>query len=244
MAAVAVASPAKRAREDEAPAAAADAAKPVLYSYWRSTCSWRVRIALALKGIDYEYKAVHLLKDGGEQLKDEFAALNPMREVPALVIDGNTLTQSMSIIEYLEDTRPTAGVKLLPGSAAERAKVRAMAQMIGCDIQPVQNLRVLKRFMAEFSTQEEKDAKKLEWGKWVIETGFRGLEAALSTTAGKYACGDEVTLVDVLLVPQEYNAGRFGVDMSAFPTIARVCAAAKELPAFKAADPSEMPDKF
>lgn len=196
---------------------------------------------LALKGIEYDYAAKHLLE--GDHLEDGYAELNPMRELPTLVIDGQTLTQSTAIIEYLEETRPSP-MNLLPKDAAGRAQVRALMQIIASDIQPVQNLRVLKKVMAEHSDPAIKTTKKMEWGKWAIEVGFDGLEAALQKTAGKFAYGDEITLADACIVPQVYNAGRFGVDMSAYPTIARVCAAAEQLPAFKAADPSMMPDKF
>jgi len=242
----AASSPAKRARTDTGDAAASASsgadAKPILYSYWRSSSSWRVRIALESKGIKYEYRAIHMLKDGGEQLKDDYAALNPMRQVPTLIVDGHTLTQSMAIIEYLEETRPSEGASLLPGNAVQRAEVRAIAQMISCDIQPIQNLRVLKKVMSEVEGADAKNAKKLAWGKWAIETGFGGVEAAITKTAGKFAFGDTITLIDVALVPQVYNAGRFGVDMTAYPTIARVAAAAAEEAAFKAADPAVMPD--
>jgi maleylacetoacetate isomerase len=215
---------------------------PVLYSYWRSSCSWRVRIALNLKKIAFDYRAVHLLNGGGEQFRDEYTALNPMKEVPTLCIDGLTLTQSIAIIEYLEESRPDHGAKLLPEDAASRAQVRALTNMIASDTQPVQNLRVLKRFTAEFEAPEVKEAKKLEWGKWAIENGFDGLEKALEKTAGKYSFGDAVTMADLALVPQVYNANRFGVDMSKYPTIARVNAELESLAEFQAAHPSAQPD--
>jgi maleylacetoacetate isomerase len=236
----------KRSRDGESntPASSSsgsEAEQPVLYSYWRSSSSWRVRIVLALKNIEYKYEAKHLLH--GEQLEDGYAEMNPMRELPTLLIDGLTLTQSPAIIEYLDETRP-GPCSLLPKDAAGRAHVRALVQTVACDIQPVQNLRVLQKVMAEHEDPALKTKKKLEWGKWAIEIGFNGLEASLAKTAGKYAYGDEITLADVFIVPQVYNADRFGVDMSAYPIISRVSAAAALLPAFKAADPSMMPDKF
>jgi len=216
--------------------------KPVLYSYWRSSCSWRVRIALQLKKIDFEYRAVHLLNNGGEQFKEDYVALNPMKELPTLCIDGHTLTQSIAIIEYLEDAHAESGARLLPDDAGAKAEVRALTHMISSDIQPVQNLRVLKRFMGEFDTPEVKDAKKMEWGKWAIETGFDGLEKALERTAGVFCFGDSVTMADLALIPQVYNAERFGVNMASYPTISRVAKALEVLPEFKAAHPSAMPD--
>lgn len=183
---------------------------------------------------------MHLLNDGGQQLKPDYAAKNPMKELPTLVIDGHTLCQSGAILQYLEETRPEPA--LLPADAVGRAKVRQIAESIGCDIQPVQNLRVLKALMAEKETQEEKTAVKLAWGKKWITSGFEGVEATLAAVAGKFCYGDKVTLADLYLVPQVYNAGRFGVDMTKFPTIARVAAACAELPEFKAAHPSVQPD--
>ncbi|CAI8001901.1 Maleylacetoacetate isomerase [Geodia barretti] len=206
--------------------------KPVLYSYFRSTCSWRVRIALALKGIEYEYRAVHLLKDGGEQLADSYKAINPQCEVPTLLIDGHTLTQSMAIVEYLDETQGPP--YLLPrDDPHRRQQVRAVSQCVACGIQPIQNLRVLK-FVG--------DEKKAEWGKHWIELGFNSLEKLLETTAGKYSVGDEVTMADLMVLPQVYNANRFKVDMSAYPTITRIEAALSELEAFKKAHPTQQPD--
>eukprot|EP01094_Clydonella_sp_ATCC50884_P019603 TRINITY_DN3877_c0_g1_i1.p1 TRINITY_DN3877_c0_g1~~TRINITY_DN3877_c0_g1_i1.p1 ORF type:complete len:230 (-),score=81.88 TRINITY_DN3877_c0_g1_i1:640-1284(-) len=208
--------------------------KPVLYSYWRSSCSWRVRLALAIKGVEYEYRAVHLVKDGGEQKTDEYAAVNPQKLVPSLAIDGLVLTQSLAIIEYLEERFPDAP-RLLPADAAGRARVRGLAEIVACDTQPVQNLRVLVYLGAE---------RKMEWGKHWITEGFVALERALASSphTGTYCHGESVTLADLCLVPQVYNANRFSVEMSAFPTIARIHAALVELEPFKAAHPSVQPD--
>lgn len=212
----------------------------VLYSYWRSSCSYRVRIALALKRVGYEYRAVHLLKDGGQQLAAEYAALNPMKVLPALAIDGVTLTQSHTIIEYLEETRPERS--LLPKGPLERARVREICDVIGCDIQPVGNLRILKHIASLVSDPAEKDAAKAAWAKQYIVAGFEALEKLLIASAGRYCVGDEITMADVFLAPQVYNAMRFKVDLSAYPTISRVYAAAAELDEFKAAHPSVQPD--
>ncbi|GLD93012.1 hypothetical protein PINS_up019335 [Pythium insidiosum] len=212
---------------------------PVLYSYWRSSCSWRVRIALAHKGIEYEYKAVHLVKNGGEQYQDEFSAVNPNQRVPTLVIDGHAISQSSAILEYLEETRPEK--PLLPKDPATRAKIRNVCQIIGADIQPIQNLAVMNKAV-EALPESEQGAKKIEWGRYWVERGFIALEKELQKTAGAFCVGDTVTLADLFLEPQVYNANRFNVDMSKFPTIARISKTLAELPAFQAAHPSQQPD--
>lgn len=203
----------------------------VLHSYWRSSSAWRVRIALALKNIPYEYRAVHLVKDGGEQLKPEFGSLNPMQAIPVLQIDGLTLSESVAIIEYLEETRPD--VPLLPKDAGQRAKIRRIAEIINADIQPLQNLRILKRIPEE---------NRADWPKSFIEHGFRAIEAFLKESAGKYCFGDSVTLADVFLVPQVASARRFNVDLAAFPTIARIDEELSKLTAFQAAHSNNQPD--
>ncbi|XP_022799081.1 maleylacetoacetate isomerase-like isoform X2 [Stylophora pistillata] len=175
-----------------------DMTKPVLYSYFRSSCSWRVRTALALKGIEYDTHAVHLLKDGGQQFSDEFKKLNPMGYVPALVIDGHTLADSLSIIEYLDETRPDP--PLLPrDDPFKKALARQVSQTIASGIQPIQNLSVLKYLG---------DERKTEWGHHWINKGFCNLEKILERTSGKYCVGDEITMADLCLVPQVYNANR------------------------------------
>eukprot|EP00794_Sanderia_malayensis_P020374 gene20374-22383_t len=182
-----------------------------------------------MKGIDYEYKAVHLVK--GEQLADNYKEINPQSLIPTLLIDDHKLTQSMSIIEYLDETR--SNVPLLPKDPFKRSQARTLALIIGADIQPVQNLRVLKAVG---------DEKKMEWGKSVVENGFEALEQSLKETAGKYSIGDEVTLPDLFLVPQVYNANRFKVDMSRFPIISRIENELAKLEAFQKAHPSRQPD--
>jgi maleylacetoacetate isomerase len=212
-------------------------ARPVLYSYFRSSASYRVRIGLALKGIDYDYRAVHLVEEGGAQYKPAYAAVNPMHEVPSLVIDGHTLSQSLPILEYLDETRPTP--PLLPADAYGRAKARQLAECVNASIQPVQNLRVLKKLEADFGAVEE---TRRAWVAHFIHSGFRGIEAILRDTAGSFAVGDAVTLADICLVPQVFAAGRFGVTLEAYPTLAAVAANAGALPAFEAAHPSRQPD--
>lgn len=206
--------------------------KPVLYSYFRSSCAWRVRTALAMKGIDYEYSPVHLVQDGGQQFSDTYKALNPQCVVPTLEIDGQVLTQSLSIIEYLDETRGSPC--LLPkGDPIRRQQVRAVSDCIASGIQPIQNLSVVKYVGPE---------KKAEWGKHWIEQGFNGLEKLLQKTAGKYCVGDEVTMADLCLVPQVYNANRFKVDMSAYPIISRINEELNTLEAFQKAHPAQQPD--
>ncbi|XP_010184792.1 PREDICTED: maleylacetoacetate isomerase isoform X1 [Mesitornis unicolor] len=204
--------------------------KPILYSYFRSSCSWRVRIALALKGIAYDVVPVNLVKDGGQQFSAEFKAVNPMQQVPALKIDGITLSQSLAIINYLEDTHPTP--RLLPQDPKKRAQVRMITDHIVTGIQPLQNQGILKQ-MGE---------KNMEWAQNCIGFGFQALEQILKHTAGRYCMGDEVSMADLCLVPQVYNAERYKVDMDPYPTITRINKALLELEAFKVSHPSRQPD--
>ncbi|ETW00385.1 maleylacetoacetate isomerase [Aphanomyces invadans] len=212
-------------------------AKTTLHSYWRSSCSWRVRIALNLKNISYDCVPVNLLK--GEQVSSEFGAVNPNKRVPSLEIDGHVLNQSGAIIEYLDETRPEPA--LLPSDPVARAQVRNLVGIIGCDIQPVQNLAVLKRATVKLP-ESDQAAEKLAWGREWIERGFDVLEEELKKTAGTYAVGDSITIADLYLEPQVYNAIRFKVNMDKFPTIARIQATLSALPAFQASHPSAQPD--
>lgn len=210
-----------------------------LYSYFRSSAAFRVRIALALKGLPFEYVPVHLLKDGGQQLSEQYRALNANALVPTLLDDDHALSQSMAIIEYLDETHPEPA--LLPGSALDRAYVRAVAQSIACEIHPLNNLRVLKYLKHTLGVSEEaKDA----WYRHWIEIGFDGLEATLTREgkAGRFCFGDTPTLADLCLVPQVFNAQRFQVDLEPYPTIVRIFDACMELPAFQQAAPKSQPD--
>ncbi|XP_057199914.1 maleylacetoacetate isomerase isoform X1 [Triplophysa rosa] len=204
--------------------------KPVLHGYFRSSCSWRVRIAFALKGIEYEQAPVNLIKDGGQQLTDQFKALNPMQQVPAVTIDGITLSQSLAIIQYIEETR--AGPHLLPADPKQRAQVRIICDIITSGIQPLQNLYVLQKIGGE----------KMQWAQHFINRGFEALEPILKQTAGTYCVGNEISMADICLVPQVYNAERFKVDMSPFPTIRRLNQTLMEIEAFKVSHPSCQPD--
>lgn len=205
--------------------------QPVLYSYFRSSCSWRVRIALALKGIDYETVPINLIKDGGQQFSEDFQTLNPMKQVPALKIDGLTIGQSLAIMEYLEETRPIP--RLLPQDPQKRAIVRMISDLIASGIQPLQNLSVLKQVGQE---------NQMPWAQKAITSGFNALEKILQSTAGKYCVGDEVSMADVCLVPQVANAERFKVDLSPYPTISHINKALLALEAFQVSHPCRQPD--
>uniref|UniRef100_A0A3Q3E3K0 maleylacetoacetate isomerase n=1 Tax=Labrus bergylta TaxID=56723 RepID=A0A3Q3E3K0_9LABR len=178
---------------------------PVLHGYFRSSCSWRVRIAFALKGIEYDQVPVNLIKDGGQQL---------------------------AVIQYLDETRP--GARLLPADPKKRAHVRIISDIIASGIQPLQNLYVIQKIGAE----------KVQWSQHFIDRGFQALEPLLKQTAGKYCVGDEVriSMADICLVPQVYNAERFKVDMEQYPTIKRLNQTLLEIDAFKVSHPSNQPD--
>jgi maleylacetoacetate isomerase len=210
-----------------------------LYTYFRSSAAYRVRIALNLKGLAYEAVPVHLLKDGGRQLQDDYRDINPSALLPALVDEGATLTQSLAIIEYLDEVHPLA--PLLPRDALGRARVRALAQMVACDIHPLNNLRVLKYLKHTLAVQEE--AKNAWYRHWVC-VGLAAIEAHLARDAdtGRFCHGDTPTVADCCLIPQVFNAQRFAVDLGPYPTIARIDAACTELPAFAAAHPERQPD--
>lgn len=211
-----------------------------LYSYWRSTASYRVRIALNVKGLDYQLQPVHLVKDGGEQHKEDYTRLNPASLLPSLVDDDEDviLNQSLAICEYLDEKYPDLP-KLLPAHALERARVRTLAYDIACETQPLGNLRVLNYLQSEYGVDQ---AGKATWARHWIDKAFSGIEKRLQSTAAEYCFGFDVTLADVCLVPQVYNANRFGVDMSRYPTIAKVNENLINLPAFTKAHPASQPD--
>ncbi|WP_374618798.1 maleylacetoacetate isomerase [Pandoraea sp.] len=210
-----------------------------LYSYFRSSAAYRVRIALNLKGLEYDTVPVHLVRDGGEQLKPAYRALNVNGLVPTFVDGDANIHQSLAIIEYLEDVHPTPA--LLPADPVARAQVRALALDIAADIHPIDNLRVLRYLKHELGVT---DAQKNAWyAHWVVE-GFTALEARLAAQSarGAFAFGDTPTLADCCLVPQVYNASRFQVDMTPFPRIAAVNAHCLTLDAFRRAAPEAQPD--
>ncbi len=207
-----------------------------LYSYFRSSAAYRVRIALNFKGLTYETVPVHLVKDGGHNRGPEFRAVNPQMRIPVLVAPtGDVLIQSLAIIEYLEETQPDP--PLLPKDPIARAKVRALADIVACDIHPLNNvgpLRYLKREM-----HQEQSAIDTWYHHWVIE-GFEALEVLVAP--GPYACGAQVTMTDVCLVPQVNNARRLKVPLDKFPKILGIEAACLKLPAFDRARPENQPD--
>lgn len=192
----------------------ADPGKIVLHGFYFSSCAWRVRLALAYKGIPFEYKAWNLSK--GEHLSEEYKKINPFQLVPSMEIDGVVLNDSIVILEYLEERFPDRK-SLLPKDLKERAAVRLVVNAVASGIQPLQNLRVLN-YVAEKSGADS----RAEWANNVITKGFSALEVILSKTAGKYCFGDEFTMADVVLIAQTGNAIRFKVDMEKFPTLQRV----------------------
>ncbi|GAB1408589.1 maleylacetoacetate isomerase [Thermomonas brevis] len=210
-----------------------------LYSYWRSSAAYRVRIGLNLKRLAYELVPVHLVRDGGEQHADEYRELNPQALVPALRHGHRKLTQSLAILEYLDEVWPEP--PLLPATARARARVRALAQLVACDIHPLNNLRVLQYFEDEWNVPQP---ERENWVRHWIESGFAAAEALLAEhpSTGDFCEGDVPGLADCCLVPQIYNARRFGVDMQAYPTLERIERACLALPAFDAAQPHNQPD--
>jgi maleylpyruvate isomerase len=207
-----------------------------LYSYFRSSAAYRVRIALNLKGLPYEQSSVHLTRNGGWQWSEEFRAINPQKRVPALALDnGQILLQSLAIVEYLDEVHPEP--PLLPADPVARAHVRAVSQIIACDIHPVNNLVVLNYLKGPLKHDQ---ATVDDWYRnWVIQ-GFDAIEALLRP--GPYAFGAQVTMADLCLVPQVFNARRFKVDFANYPKIAAVDAACLKLPAFDRARPESQPD--
>jgi maleylacetoacetate isomerase len=207
-----------------------------LYSYFRSSAAYRVRIALNLKALSYETIPIHLIKDGGRHRSEEYRTINPHARVPSLVLpDGNVLTQSLAIVEYLDETHPQP--PLLPTDPLERAHVRALAQLIACDIHPLNNLGTLQYLKR--SLGQEQSAIDAWYHHWVI-AGFSALETMLKP--GPYSYGSQVTLADICLVPQVYNARRLKVPLDAFPKIVAIDAACLALPAFDKARPENQPD--
>lgn len=208
-----------------------------LYSYWRSSAAYRVRIALHIKQLGFETIPVHLLQDGGQQHHTDYQLLNPAQLVPVLQDDNLSLNQSLAIIEYLEEMYPEPA--LLPTEAVARAQVRALALDIACDIHPLNNLRVLQYLTGPLALSEQ---QKLSWILHWLETGFTALEQRLTQTAGDYCFGDQVSLADLCLVPQVYNALRFKLDLLAFPQINRIYHHCQQLAAFALAAPEQQPD--
>jgi len=206
-----------------------------LYNYFRSSASYRVRIALALKGLDYAYKPVHLPKN--EQFTESYAAVSAARLVPILRVDGHSLTQSLAIIEYLDETHPQP--PLLPAAPLERARVRALAMDIACEIHPLNNLRVLRYLVRDLKVDEE---DKNRWYRHWVETGLEVVERQLAARPGTYCHGETPTLADCVLVPQIFNARRFDCRLDHVPQVMRVFDACMKLDAFERTRPEACPD--
>ncbi|HYG07181.1 MAG TPA: maleylacetoacetate isomerase [Stenotrophomonas sp.] len=210
-----------------------------LYTYFRSSAAYRVRIALNFKGVAHELVPVHLLRDGGQQHAADYVRLNPQHMVPTLRHGDHVLVQSMAILEYLDEAFPD--VPLLPATAPGRARVRALAQAVSCDIHPLNNLRVMQYLEHEW----EVDGPRREaWMQHWMREGFAALEALLAGSAdtGRFCHGDTPSLADCCLVPQLFNAHRFGVDLAPYPTLARIEQACLALEAFDRARPEQQPD--
>jgi len=210
-----------------------------VYDYWRSGASFRVRIALNLKNISAEQISIHLSKDGGMQHSDEYKAINPQELLPTLITeDGHRLTQSMAILEYLDEIYPEPA--LLPADPIGKAHVRSLANIIAADTHPIQNLRVLQKLKASGWDQEQVN----EWVAHWIELGFNSLEKIINQAdvQGQYLYGDEITLADIALVPQMVNAKRFGADLSGCPRVVETIERLLQVPAFDKAQPQNQPD--
>ncbi|KYF74326.1 maleylacetoacetate isomerase [Sorangium cellulosum] len=209
-----------------------------LYGYWRSSCSWRVRIALAHKGIEHAYRPVNLVRDGGEQLRDDYRAKNPMAQVPTLEFEQDgavrRVSQSVAIIELIEELFPAP--PLLPADPYLRAKARQLVEMINSGTQPMQNTATLKYVQSELGGDEKAFARRF------IASGLAAFQAAASELSGRFCVGDQVTVADLFLVPQLYNARRHGVDIAPLSSLTRIEAACMALPAFQAAHADRQAD--
>lgn len=212
----------------------------ILYSYFRSSAAYRVRIGLNLKGLDYQIKPVHLLKDGGQQHQPDYVQINPVQLLPALDDDGLIITQSLAILEYLDERYPE--LPFLPKTSAERAWARSMAQTVACDIHPLNNLRVLQYLKNELHAQE--DARN-QWYRHWVSVGLEGLEALVQRYGKKghaFIFGDTPGMAEICLIPQMFNARRFEIDLTAFPRLLAVEEKCLELSAFQEAAPDRQPD--
>lgn len=210
-----------------------------LYTFFRSSASYRVRIALNLKGLAYEQAPIHLRRGGGEQFSAAYKRINPQALVPALEDNGRVFTQSLAIIEYLEEKYPNP--PLLPAAAADRALVRSMAMVIACEVHPIQNLRVLTLVKREY---QQTDEQVNQWARHWIDLGLSALEQMIlaQPNRGKFCFGDTPTLADICLVPQLGNARRYGCDLAQYPTIVSIEKNCVTIPAFANAAPEKQPD--
>jgi maleylacetoacetate isomerase len=211
----------------------------VLYDYWRSSAAYRVRIALNLKGLSYESRQVHLIRDGGEQHAADYQAINPQQLVPALLDGERVITQSLAIMEYLDETHPETA--LLPADARGRARVRALAMTVASDAHPIGNLRVLQYLQSQLNVDE---LQRVEWSRHWIAVSFSALETMLAGNAatGRYCHGDVPGMADACLVPQFYNALRWKLSLEEYPTLQRIYGECNALEAFQRAAPEAQPD--
>lgn len=214
----------------------------ILYTYWRSSASYRVRLALGFKKLSYTSRPVHLITAGGEQHQPDYVALNPQALVPTLIHQGQVLTQSLAIIEYLDECFPQ--IPLLPSAPLAKARVRAIAQAIACDIAPLPNLRVLNHLDAAFDAEAE---QKSAWARHWITQGLDAVETLINqhhpaSSQVRYCFGDEPTLADCCLLPQIYNAERFGCDLGRWPTIRAICINLGHNEDIQSARPDNQPD--
>lgn len=210
-----------------------------LYSYWRSSAAYRVRIGLNLKGLAYDIVPVHLLHDGGQQHSAEYRGINPQQLVPVLGHGHRRLSQSLAILEYLDEMWPTPA--LLPSTARERQRVRALALLVACDIHPLNNLRVLQYLAREFGAD---DSRREAWCRHWVDLGLGAVERMLreDPRTGRFCHGETPTLADCCLVPQVFNARRVGARLDDKPTILRIVSACEALEAFRRAAPANQPD--
>lgn len=210
-----------------------------LYGYFRSSAAYRVRIALELKGLNVEHLPINLLHAG--QHSEAYLKVNPTHLVPTLIDNGQSFAQSMAIIEYLDETRPEPS--LLPGTPAERARIRALAQLIACDVHPINNARVAKYLGDTYGVSDE---GKAEWMRHWMQLGLEGYEALLTATPGmgRFSHGDTPTLADICLIPQLFNAIRFSYDFKYLPNVQRIFDTCMSLPAFDKTQPSKQADAF
>lgn len=212
--------------------------RPILYGYWRSSAAYRVRIALNLKGIDVEHRSVHLVRDGGEQHRAEYKALNPQGLVPLFVDnDATRLSQSLAILEYLDETRPA--VPLLPNDPSARGQARSFALHIASEIHSLDNLRVLQYLRGELGVDDD---AKLAWYRHWVALGLAALEPQVAALDSHFSLGDRPGLIEACLVPQLYNARRFDCDLSAYPALIALDFRARELEAFQCAAPEAQAD--
>ena len=205
-----------------------------LYSYWCSSCSHRVRIALHLKGVRFEYQPVHLIKSGGGQFQESFKALSPLSQVPCLEHEGRALSQSLPILLYLERLWPEP--RLLPADPFQRAEVLSACEMINSGVQPLQNLSVLNYVEGDLK------GDKIRWARFWIERGLQGIERFLKPRAGDFAFGGRLTMADLFLIPQIAGARRFQADLERLPLLRRIERSCLALPAFQKARPENQPD--